>query len=99
MSKILNEEIESVENELNSIEALIHQIQDTLETEQDAEINQSRLIGLEQKIEQLTNRKIELLKLRFHQDYCEHKFVDDLIDIDPDRSVFVKYCKYCLYCE
>uniref|UniRef100_A0A6C0AQJ8 Uncharacterized protein n=1 Tax=viral metagenome TaxID=1070528 RepID=A0A6C0AQJ8_9ZZZZ len=26
---------------------------------------------------------------------CEHEFIDDTIDIDPDRSTSIRYCKYC----
>ena len=26
---------------------------------------------------------------------CEHKIVQDLIDIDPDRSVTIFYCEHC----
>jgi hypothetical protein len=26
---------------------------------------------------------------------CEHEFIEDEIDIDPDRSKTIRYCKYC----
>lgn len=26
---------------------------------------------------------------------CKHNIVSDLIDIDPDRSITIYYCKYC----
>jgi len=26
---------------------------------------------------------------------CEHEFIDDTIDIDPDTSNTIRYCKYC----
>ena len=29
------------------------------------------------------------------QDNCEHQFVHDLIDIDPDRSMEIVYCELC----
>jgi hypothetical protein len=28
---------------------------------------------------------------------CVHEFEDDLIDIDPDKSVYIRYCKICEY--
>ena len=28
---------------------------------------------------------------------CEHEFVEDTIDIDPDRSKNIRYCKICEY--
>jgi len=30
--------------------------------------------------------------------YCNHKIIDDLIDIDPDRSQIIHYCEYCETC-
>lgn len=29
------------------------------------------------------------------QSKCEHRFVRDLIDIDPDRSMLIVYCELC----
>ena len=26
---------------------------------------------------------------------CEHEFIEDTIDIDPDKSKSISYCKYC----
>ena len=30
------------------------------------------------------------------QNLCQHEFIVDLIDIDPDRSMSIKYCQLCL---
>jgi flagellar motor switch protein FliG len=27
---------------------------------------------------------------------CNHRIVNDLIDIDPDRSKSIQYCEHCL---
>jgi hypothetical protein len=32
---------------------------------------------------------------RCSQSNCEHRFVRDLIDIDPDRSMIIVYCELC----
>lgn len=29
------------------------------------------------------------------EEKCQHTIVDDLIDIDPDRSIIIYYCKHC----
>ncbi len=29
------------------------------------------------------------------QQLCRHEFVDDLIDINPDTSISIKYCQIC----
>lgn len=31
------------------------------------------------------------------QDLCKHDFVDDVIDISPDESKHITYCKICEY--
>jgi len=28
-------------------------------------------------------------------DHCNHNIIEDLIDIDPDRSKMIKYCTLC----
>jgi nitrate/TMAO reductase-like tetraheme cytochrome c subunit len=30
---------------------------------------------------------------------CNHEFINDLIDIDPDTSKMVRYCEKCEYVE
>jgi hypothetical protein len=30
-----------------------------------------------------------------HSNDCDHNIIDDLIDIDPDRSQMIKYCTIC----
>jgi len=37
-------------------------------------------------------KKTPLVKI---EEECEHKVVQDLIDIDPDRSVTIFYCEHC----
>jgi hypothetical protein len=27
--------------------------------------------------------------------HCPHQFVDDLIDVDPDKSITISYCQLC----
>ena len=44
----------------------------------------------------------ELVELRQKYDrkiktFCKHEFVQDLIDIDPDRSETIEYCHKCEY--
>ena len=31
------------------------------------------------------------------QELCPHDFIDDMIDITPDRSEHITYCKICEY--
>ncbi len=33
--------------------------------------------------------------LKYIDNLCKHEFIDDVIDIDPDRSKTICYCKHC----
>ena len=43
------------------------------------------------ELKQICNKKIMRL--------CKHDFVTDLIDLSPDNSQYIKYCKICEYTE
>lgn len=38
---------------------------------------------------------LKLNNIKLEEDECEHDIVTDLIDIDPDRSMTIKYCTKC----
>jgi hypothetical protein len=41
-------------------------------------------------------RKTEVKFLaEFIKEHCNHKWVTDMIDIDPDRSMNISYCEKC----
>lgn len=48
---------------------------------------------------QLENKLSQLSQFIEYQSCCNHVFVDDLIDIDPDRSMAIKYCVDCLFTQ
>jgi hypothetical protein len=62
-------------------------------------INEEEMCALETRRESLEVRQQELIELRSYQDSCEHLFVTDLIDVDPDRTLAIEYCKHCLFCK
>lgn len=39
----------------------------------------------------------ELNVITYKQLHCKHNFIDDYIDIDPDRSQKITYCTLCEY--
>jgi hypothetical protein len=50
----------------------------------------------------LTNKRnyLQSLKTNYEKkinEMCVHEFEDDLVDIDPDRSICIRYCKICEY--
>jgi hypothetical protein len=59
---------------------------DPLIEEVDAYFIGKQIRFLEGKLDTL-NKKIERV--------CNHTYVEDWIDIDPDRSVKIKYCSIC----
>jgi hypothetical protein len=40
------------------------------------------------------NNIIDLIE-KYLTDKCNHNVIEDLIDIDPDRSKMIKYCDKC----
>lgn len=47
--------------------------------------NKMNIINLKKKVSEFINQ------------ICEHDFIEDLIDIDPDRSKIINYCRFCGY--
>jgi hypothetical protein len=45
----------------------------------------------------LEERINKLLELEQYQTLCNHEFITDLIDLNPDRSDTIVYCKNCMY--
>lgn len=45
------------------------------------------------------NKLREEIELKEYQESCIHSFVEDLIDIDLDRSKLIKYCVHCLFTD
>ena len=45
----------------------------------------------------LEERINKLLELEQYQTLCIHEFITDLIDLHPDRSDTIVYCKNCMY--
>ena len=55
------------------------------------------ICALETERDELEVRVNKLMELREYQLMCEHEFIQELIDIDPDKSVLIVFCKHCLY--
>lgn len=61
------------------------------ESEMDIAIIESEILVLETKL----NSDIDSVV----QYCCDHVFVDDLIDINPDESRMIQYCTLCLFTD
>lgn len=51
--------------------------------------------NLEDKLKYVKNLK-NICEVKIHE-LCNHEFVNDLIDISPDKSQTITYCKICDY--
>ena len=50
--------------------------------------------------EVLENKKNLLDKINIYiNKNCQHSFIDDFIDIDPERSEKIRYCEICEYTQ
>ena len=76
------------------------------EDDVDLMIKINKLLGgspflLENTNIQETNRrkekyeKIKSLVNEYLKEFCEHIIIEDVIDIDPDRSKYIRYCEKC----
>ena len=46
---------------------------------------------------EINNYKLGLITLKNHIYYvCEHDWIDDIIDINPEKSKKIEYCEHCL---
>jgi hypothetical protein len=51
---------------------------------------------MDQDEKELKNVYMEIERKRsIKQANCQHQFIRDLIDIDPDRSMTIVYCELC----
>ena len=57
----------------------------------DCELNQ-----LERELEWKTGQYNNAVQLKNYQSVCEHVFIEDLIDLNPDESTTIEYCVHCL---
>lgn len=65
------------------------------ETKKNINMKVSLLQNSDLTDEELRVRKKSKLSSSNIQDTCVHEWIKDLIDIDPDRSQQITYCKHC----
>ena len=95
-------EIMCVEEELEECNQRICELKtckDLTEGSIEEFINDEKMCVLEIKRETLEARRQELIELRSYQDSCEHLFVKDLVDLNPEQSLTIEYCEHCLFCK
>ena len=96
----MNQEIEKLAIQIEMLENEKHELIKTKPNTRETDVSVSIL---EDEIEQTTLQYNHLLtetvdartQLQEYQKLCEHVFIEDLIDITPDKSKTIKYCAHC----
>ena len=81
---------------LNETIFLLKDKQKHIRDDSDMNILEDELIATELQLELETKKYNDLLQTRDYQNCCNHSFVEDLVDITPDRSKIIHYCVHCL---
>ena len=98
----MNQEIEKLAIQIEMLENEKHELIQTKPNTRETDVSVSIL---EDEIEQTTLQYNHLLtetvdartQLQEYQKLCEHVFIEDLIDITPDKSKTIKYCAHCFF--
>ena len=93
-------QIQTLNTEIRNIETEKLEANELICSEMDILILDCQIQDLETRLEEEKKRYNDLMELIDFQSSCNHEFVEDLIDIDPDRSKTIKYCVHCFFtCE
>jgi hypothetical protein len=87
------EKFEKILSNLNEILDVYYEIQ----LDNDDTIIENHIKDYEKKIDEVEININQLNK--FICLHCEHIFIDDYIDITPDRSERITYCSKCQYTQ
>ena len=80
-----------IEHKFNEIKQILNEIKST------SEVDLILLDGIQDVCENQI-KKIVRIKHKIIQSTCNHEMIEDLIDITPDKSLMIKYCKHCEMC-
>jgi hypothetical protein len=94
----INQEINKILNSmrlLNETIFLLKNKKKNICNNSDMNILEDELISTELQLELETQKYNDLMQTRDYQNYCNHSFVEDLVDITPDKSKIINYCVHC----
>jgi len=83
-------ELEKMEMEIRLLNELIREYTSNKKSEKEINILEDELCELEFR----RNSMIELHNLQMN---CDHVFIEDLIDLTPDKSKTIEYCAHCMF--
>jgi hypothetical protein len=87
---------------LANIESIICSFEDITDSEHDMSEISDEYIDIKCNKHFFSERKLAIESLRTQctnkiYGLCCHDFVEDTIDVSPDRSINIKYCSVCEY--
>jgi hypothetical protein len=94
MNKLIME-IKEIQEKINNL------IKDKLEfvenkrTKMDNDVLDCELSELETQLNLSITKYNNYLQLQHYQSMCNHVFIEDLIDLTPDKSKTIEYCAHC----
>lgn len=98
--KQIEQKIIEIQSQINMEEKELNEMHKLFKVgEYELEIQCSLIQSLEFKLTNLLDEKHNLMELKAYQAFCNHEYVEDLIDINLDSSKSVVYCKYCHLCK
>lgn len=83
-------EIEKMETEIKELKHIIQECIKNKEPEKEIDI-------LEDELCELEIRYYKMIELHNFQMCCDHVFIEDLVDLNPDKSMTIEYCVHCLF--
>lgn len=83
-------EIEKMETEIKELKHIIQECIKNKEPEKEIDI-------LEDELCELEIRYNKMIELHNFQMCCDHVFIEDLVDLNPDKSMTIEYCVHCLF--
>jgi len=86
-------------------EKILSNLNEILEVYYEIQLDDNDTISYDYILQQIKDyeKKIDEAEININQLnkfislHCEHKFIDDYIDITPDRSERITYCSKCQY--
>jgi archaellum component FlaC len=93
-------EIDKLRNDIKKMSDKIELLNKEISTicdEMNRNIIEEKIIDIETQLENAKIKQTDLQQLHDLQSSCCHEFVEDLVDLTPDKSIAVQYCIYCYY--
>jgi len=98
----MNKEIEKLATTIEMLEnekrKLIQKNKNANTLELDVSILEDEIAKITFQYNNLLTETVDArMQLQEYQKLCDHVFIEDLIDITPDKSKTIEYCAHCFF--